>query len=210
MKKKKSLFQKHYIFLESFSFLSFTDFCSMQPEEGDGSATDIYLYYNAAEDRCLTFRYSGHGGNPNRFINERHCMRNCSTNVENVYPTDGKTLWLIHNGQNKNCVSSNEHCAYLWRGMLQRANTSWVFLGTLEQALTNAVGFMTPWAIKGDTAMPLKPPPSEMCFSQFIVCTDTWVTHVEERTQCRFCLIHTVSKCRVRFTWTEAVQIQLL
>lgn len=63
----------------------------MEPEMGDGSKTEMHLYYNAAQDQCVPFKYSGEGGNQNRFSNERECMRTCSANVENVYPIDGKT-----------------------------------------------------------------------------------------------------------------------
>lgn len=62
----------------------------MAADEGDGSGTEMRLYYSAAKDQCVPFKYSGQGGNENRFINERDCMRNCSANVENVYPIEGK------------------------------------------------------------------------------------------------------------------------
>lgn len=62
----------------------------MQPEEGDGSDAQMRLYYNPTEDRCIPFKYTGQGGNENRFSLEKDCMRNCSANVDNVYPRNGK------------------------------------------------------------------------------------------------------------------------
>lgn len=85
----------------------------MEAEEGDGSDTTMYFYYNGVEDRCVPFKYSGQGGNRNRFSNERHCMRNCSANAENVYPIDGKKFSIIHKGQNEMGFCFNEHCVEL-------------------------------------------------------------------------------------------------
>ncbi|XP_046890345.1 BPTI/Kunitz domain-containing protein isoform X2 [Hypomesus transpacificus] len=60
------------------------DFCTIPKDEGTGKDTDIQivLYYNATRDKCYPFRYTGVGGNGNRFGNERECMRNCSANTE--------------------------------------------------------------------------------------------------------------------------------
>lgn len=62
----------------------------MEPEMGDGSGAEMPLYYNPIEDRCIPFKYTGQGGNENRFSLEKECMRTCSANAENVYPTEGK------------------------------------------------------------------------------------------------------------------------
>ena len=66
------------------SFFDPTDFCTIPKDEGTGKDTDIQivLYYNATRDKCYPFRYTGVGGNGNRFGNERECMRNCSANTE--------------------------------------------------------------------------------------------------------------------------------
>lgn len=80
----------YYYFLSSSFFNLLTDFCTMQPEEGDGSGTEMRLYYSPTEDRCIPFKYTGQGGNENRFLLEKYCMGNCSANAENVYPTNGK------------------------------------------------------------------------------------------------------------------------
>lgn len=63
----------------------------MPVDEGDGSDAQMRLYYSPSEDRCIPFKYTGQGGNQNRFLLEKDCMRNCSTNVENVYPINGKS-----------------------------------------------------------------------------------------------------------------------
>lgn len=97
MQKKKNHHLKrenntsYYYCFFFFCFLNlFTDFCSMPPEMGDGSSIEMPLYYNPTEDRCFPFKYSGQGGNENRFLLEKDCMRTCSANVDNVYPTIGK------------------------------------------------------------------------------------------------------------------------
>lgn len=59
--------------------------------EGEGTQFIFALHYDMTQDICSPFIYKGDGGNGNRFENERECMRNCSTNALNVYPTDGKT-----------------------------------------------------------------------------------------------------------------------
>lgn len=73
-----------------------TEFCHMEPDKGDGQLYEILLYYNAEQDQCIPFVYSGQGGNANRFANERECISNCSENAENIYPTQGKMTLLIH------------------------------------------------------------------------------------------------------------------
>ncbi len=65
-------------------------------DEGEGTAFKFAMYYDADKDQCNPFLYKGQGGNANRFNNERECMRNCSTNAEDVYPMDGKMILLIY------------------------------------------------------------------------------------------------------------------
>ncbi|KAM6960615.1 thrombin inhibitor hemalin [Aplochiton taeniatus] len=66
------------------------EFCKLPQDTGTGTGgeVDVLLYYDAAKDICYPFRYTGEGGNDNRFANERECMRNCSTRAEEVYPID--------------------------------------------------------------------------------------------------------------------------
>ncbi|XP_074533321.1 kunitz-type serine protease inhibitor bitisilin-3 [Halichoeres trimaculatus] len=64
------------------------EFCLLPEDSGTGSKFIFSLYYDAANSRCTPFFYKGEGGNANRFINERECMRNCSANSEEKYPMD--------------------------------------------------------------------------------------------------------------------------
>ncbi|XP_061577786.1 BPTI/Kunitz domain-containing protein [Cololabis saira] len=63
-------------------------FCQEKPDMGTGTLFIFSVYYDAGRDRCNPFFYTGEGGNANRFITERECLRNCSPNWENLYPTD--------------------------------------------------------------------------------------------------------------------------
>ncbi|XP_068170048.1 BPTI/Kunitz domain-containing protein [Antennarius striatus] len=60
--------------------------CHLPHDQGEGENYNFALYYDGAKDECYPFIYKGQGGNANRFDNERHCMRNCSTKVGSVYP----------------------------------------------------------------------------------------------------------------------------
>ncbi|XP_031420694.2 BPTI/Kunitz domain-containing protein [Clupea harengus] len=64
------------------------EFCSLAPDEGQstGDSFMIYLHYDTVQDKCQPFKYFGSGGNGNRFMSEKDCMRNCSANAINVYP----------------------------------------------------------------------------------------------------------------------------
>ncbi|XP_065148493.1 inter-alpha-trypsin inhibitor [Paramisgurnus dabryanus] len=66
------------------------DVCSMEPETGDGSGAEvvIYMYYDQTKDNCFPFRYNGLGGNGNRFVTEKQCMRNCSARASDLFPMD--------------------------------------------------------------------------------------------------------------------------
>uniref|UniRef100_A0A8C9ZDN6 BPTI/Kunitz inhibitor domain-containing protein n=1 Tax=Sander lucioperca TaxID=283035 RepID=A0A8C9ZDN6_SANLU len=57
-------------------------------DEGEGTSFNFALYYDHTKDECNPFLYRGIGGNANRFLNERDCIRNCSVNAENIYPMD--------------------------------------------------------------------------------------------------------------------------
>uniref|UniRef100_A0A8D3AXZ0 Si:dkeyp-73b11.8 n=1 Tax=Scophthalmus maximus TaxID=52904 RepID=A0A8D3AXZ0_SCOMX len=63
-------------------------FCQLPPSAGNGLEFIVAFYYNHTKDQCNPFMYNGEGGNSNRFVNERECIRNCSANAENIYPTD--------------------------------------------------------------------------------------------------------------------------
>ncbi|XP_023153802.2 BPTI/Kunitz domain-containing protein [Amphiprion ocellaris] len=71
------------------------DFCKLPPVEGEGSNFEFSLYYDVDKDQCTPFVYKGSGGNANRFVNERECMRNCSLNIEKIYPTDASELCIL-------------------------------------------------------------------------------------------------------------------
>uniref|UniRef100_A0A3B4U2F0 BPTI/Kunitz inhibitor domain-containing protein n=1 Tax=Seriola dumerili TaxID=41447 RepID=A0A3B4U2F0_SERDU len=62
------------------------EFCQLPPNEGEGMSFLFFVYYDPVKDQCNPFIYKGEGGNGNRFVNERQCIRNCSTNAERIYP----------------------------------------------------------------------------------------------------------------------------
>ncbi|XP_058060218.1 papilin [Anopheles bellator] len=53
--------------------------CELHPEFGDGAGDGelILFYYNAERRSCERFRYSGAGGNANRYESEEECERTC-------------------------------------------------------------------------------------------------------------------------------------
>ncbi|XP_067235726.1 kunitz-type serine protease inhibitor bitisilin-3-like [Chanodichthys erythropterus] len=69
--------------------------CSLKPDEGTGDEVVIYTHYDAEKDTCQPFRYSGQGGNANRFITEKQCMRNCSDRADQLYPKDDKVACML-------------------------------------------------------------------------------------------------------------------
>lgn len=66
--------------------------CTLKQDEGTGNDVVVYMYYDADKDSCYPFRYNGEGGNSNRFITEKQCMRNCSHRADQLFPTDGNFL----------------------------------------------------------------------------------------------------------------------
>ncbi|XP_043084231.1 BPTI/Kunitz domain-containing protein [Puntigrus tetrazona] len=64
--------------------------CSLPPDGGPESEEEVrvYMYYDAVKDNCYPFRYSGKGGNANRFTTERQCMRNCSQRADELFPRE--------------------------------------------------------------------------------------------------------------------------
>lgn len=73
--------------------------CSLAADAGTGSEAEVtvYMHYDAEKDNCYPFRYSGSGGNANRFITERQCMRNCSHRADELFPRDGNNIIYIWN-----------------------------------------------------------------------------------------------------------------
>ncbi|XP_048014124.1 kunitz-type serine protease inhibitor bitisilin-3-like [Megalobrama amblycephala] len=69
--------------------------CSLKPDEGTGDEVVIYMHYDAEKDSCHPFRYSGQGGNANRFITEKQCMRNCSDRADQLYPQDERQACML-------------------------------------------------------------------------------------------------------------------
>ncbi|KAM9753529.1 kunitz-type serine protease inhibitor bitisilin-3 isoform 1-T1 [Menidia menidia] len=62
------------------------EFCNAPPDGGQGKLFLFSVFYDPTSDQCKPFFYQGEGGNNNRFLNERECMRNCSERAENLYP----------------------------------------------------------------------------------------------------------------------------
>ncbi|XP_060759340.1 BPTI/Kunitz domain-containing protein [Neoarius graeffei] len=73
------------------------DFCGLPKDEGTKSDKDIraYLYYNKTADKCYPFRYTGAGGNQNRFNYDSYCMKNCSPSADRLYPTNRTQACLL-------------------------------------------------------------------------------------------------------------------
>ncbi|XP_056242324.1 BPTI/Kunitz domain-containing protein isoform X2 [Seriola aureovittata] len=62
------------------------EFCQLPSDAGEGTSFLFFVYYDPVKDQCDPFIYKGEGGNANRFVNERQCIRNCSTRAESIYP----------------------------------------------------------------------------------------------------------------------------
>ncbi|XP_019731522.1 boophilin-G2 [Hippocampus comes] len=77
------------------SYSNIPDFCHLADDEGFGTKFIIALYYDAANDQCSPFIYKGEGGNDNRFLNERECMKNCSAHIERSYPLDAREACML-------------------------------------------------------------------------------------------------------------------
>ncbi|KAI2648277.1 Kunitz-type U19-barytoxin-Tl1a [Labeo rohita] len=69
-----------------------SDICNLPLDKGTESGSEseatTLMHYDAQKDACYPFRYTGKGGNANRFLIERQCMRNCSKRGEKLFPTD--------------------------------------------------------------------------------------------------------------------------
>ncbi|XP_023666963.1 thrombin inhibitor hemalin [Paramormyrops kingsleyae] len=60
--------------------------CDLPVDEGHGADYLIRLYFDKTKDQCVPFAFKGQGGNGNRFITDKMCMRNCSVKAEEIYP----------------------------------------------------------------------------------------------------------------------------
>ncbi|XP_020388205.2 BPTI/Kunitz domain-containing protein [Rhincodon typus] len=69
--------------------------CNLPMDEGQiGDSPSVKFYYNQTSDRCKIFAYRGAGGNANRFFTDEHCMRNCSSLADDIYPNDAQACLL--------------------------------------------------------------------------------------------------------------------
>ncbi|KAL1247659.1 hypothetical protein QQF64_023035 [Cirrhinus molitorella] len=88
--------------------------CSLLPDEGTGPESDakVLMYYDPQKDSCYAFRYLGKGGNENRFLIERDCMRNCSERGEDLFPTNERQACYLPK-QTGRCVGSYHRFYYI-------------------------------------------------------------------------------------------------
>uniref|UniRef100_A0AAY4DL00 BPTI/Kunitz inhibitor domain-containing protein n=1 Tax=Denticeps clupeoides TaxID=299321 RepID=A0AAY4DL00_9TELE len=84
----KNFLTKFGLYIISLFCIPDENICNLPYDEGinNDGAFRIYLYYNRDSDKCLPFKYYGNGGNGNRFLSEKDCMRNCSVNAQIFYP----------------------------------------------------------------------------------------------------------------------------
>lgn len=55
------------------------DICSLPIDVGNGDKKNIKRYaYNAKKSKCVTFKYTGSGGNENNFEDKKKCKQACS------------------------------------------------------------------------------------------------------------------------------------
>ncbi|XP_072242004.1 inter-alpha-trypsin inhibitor isoform X2 [Leuresthes tenuis] len=89
------------------------------------------VYYDADSDQCKPFFYQGEGGNANRFVNERECLRNCSAKAAELYPMDASKAChfkYLKGGCNGNYLryyydSHHDKCKkFIWTGCIGNGN----------------------------------------------------------------------------------------
>ncbi|KAI0984650.1 hypothetical protein GJ496_001636 [Pomphorhynchus laevis] len=56
--------------------------CMLPKKEGICAGNHLRFYYDQKSERCKPFKYTGCGGNRNRFKNIRSCMKMCSVDKE--------------------------------------------------------------------------------------------------------------------------------
>ncbi|KAG2466464.1 MYO7A protein, partial [Polypterus senegalus] len=69
-------------------------FCNENMDEGTGSSVFHMYYYSSTDSTCYPFIYKGEGGNNNRFDSDKECMKNCSSNTQDIYP-EGKQMCVL-------------------------------------------------------------------------------------------------------------------
>lgn len=115
------------------SMTTFPVKCSLPADEGtspDGNFM-IYLHYDSSKDKCMPFRYFGTGGNDNRFVNERECMRNCSSEAAKLYPLPDREACHLSKASGE-CLGQyvryyydpiHEKCkSFVWTGCVGNGN----------------------------------------------------------------------------------------
>lgn len=55
--------------------------CLTPADRGLCKAHEKRFYYNSSVGKCLTFNYSGCGGNENNFVSEKSCLRACKKGI---------------------------------------------------------------------------------------------------------------------------------
>ncbi|CAJ0590960.1 unnamed protein product [Cylicocyclus nassatus] len=60
------------------------DLCKLPMDSGSCSRELIRYYYDAADDDCKRFTYSGCGGNANRFMRRVNCRNRCVKNKDSL------------------------------------------------------------------------------------------------------------------------------
>ncbi|XP_039615339.1 uncharacterized protein LOC120532916 isoform X1 [Polypterus senegalus] len=73
---------------------NYTAFCNENMDEGTGSSVFHMYYYSSTDSTCYPFIYKGEGGNNNRFDSDKECMKNCSSNTQDIYP-EGKQMCVL-------------------------------------------------------------------------------------------------------------------
>lgn len=59
--------------------------CMLRRDEGTCNGNHLRFYYDSRTDRCIPFRYTGCGGNRNKFKTFKRCMRRCSNAQDAEY-----------------------------------------------------------------------------------------------------------------------------
>ncbi|XP_068632117.1 kunitz-type serine protease inhibitor A-like [Battus philenor] len=54
------------------------NYCALQPDVGICLALETVYYYDINVGECKEFQYGGCGGNGNRFLTKKSCMRDCN------------------------------------------------------------------------------------------------------------------------------------
>ncbi|MCJ8742292.1 hypothetical protein PDJAM_G00080400 [Pangasius djambal] len=60
--------------------------CTEMRNDGTGQENILQFYYDQNVKLCFPFFYKGEEGNGNRFTTELHCLSNCSSEYNELYP----------------------------------------------------------------------------------------------------------------------------